>query len=111
MADDLTAKLGELLKRNRGTNCRGCWPMCGSTAYRKELRAKNLHDTEDPPEPRQEIPSNLDPELRLGRTTDGTTTTSIFRRWDWPAVVSVGTFRWTRSRPTCRISWFPIRAW
>jgi hypothetical protein len=39
---------------------------------RKELRAKNLHDTEDPPLSRQEIPANLDPALRHARTMDGT---------------------------------------
>lgn len=39
---------------------------------RDELREQNLHDTEEPPLPRQEIPADLDPSLRDGRTVDGT---------------------------------------
>ena len=39
---------------------------------RNELRAKNLHDTEEPPLEKRPIPPNLDPALREARTTDGT---------------------------------------
>ena len=39
---------------------------------RNDLREKNLHDTEEPPMVREEIPKNLDPALREGRTIDGT---------------------------------------
>jgi hypothetical protein len=39
---------------------------------RNELREKNLHDTEEPPLHREEIPPDLDPKLRSARTVDGT---------------------------------------
>jgi hypothetical protein len=39
---------------------------------RNELRQRNLHDTEEPPLPGQEIPADLDPSLRDSRTVDGT---------------------------------------
>jgi 2,4-dienoyl-CoA reductase-like NADH-dependent reductase (Old Yellow Enzyme family) len=39
---------------------------------RDELREKNLHDTEEPPLQKQEIPANLDPAIREARTVDGT---------------------------------------
>jgi hypothetical protein len=38
---------------------------------RNELRAKNLHDTEEPAFVKQEIKPDLDPALREGRTIDG----------------------------------------
>ena len=38
---------------------------------RNQLRAKNLHDTEEPPLPTQPVPPNLDPQLRNERTIDG----------------------------------------
>jgi heme peroxidase len=39
---------------------------------RNELREKNLHDTEEPPFDRQQIPPDLDPKVRAERTIDGT---------------------------------------
>jgi hypothetical protein len=39
---------------------------------RNDLREKNLHDTEEPPLERREIPANLDPALRESRTPEGT---------------------------------------
>ena len=39
---------------------------------RNELRAKNLHDTEEPALAMKPIPPNLDPALRKERTLDGT---------------------------------------
>ncbi len=39
---------------------------------RNDLREKNLHDTEEPPLARQDIPPDLDPKLREERTVDGT---------------------------------------
>ena len=44
-------------RRSHGMSCRVCWRMAGSFEMRTELRKKNLHDTEEPPEPRQEIPA------------------------------------------------------
>ena len=38
---------------------------------RNDLREKNLHDTEEPAMPRQDIPANLDPAVRSGRSIDG----------------------------------------
>ena len=35
---------------------------------RDELREKNLHDTEEPPLERKEVPADLDPALREART-------------------------------------------
>jgi hypothetical protein len=39
---------------------------------RNDLREKNLHDTEEPPLQKQEVPPDLDPKLREERTIDGT---------------------------------------
>jgi hypothetical protein len=39
---------------------------------RNELRAKNLHDTEEPAFEKTPVPSNLDPQLRNERTIEGT---------------------------------------
>ncbi|MGH9309904.1 MAG: peroxidase family protein [Vicinamibacterales bacterium] len=39
---------------------------------RNTLREKNLHDTEEPPYVKQEVPANLDPAIRGARSTDGT---------------------------------------
>jgi Animal haem peroxidase len=39
---------------------------------RNDLREQNLHDTEEPPLKRQEIPADLNPGLRTGRSIDGT---------------------------------------
>ena len=39
---------------------------------RNELRAKNLHDTEEPPLEKKPVPANLDPALRNERTIEGT---------------------------------------
>jgi hypothetical protein len=38
---------------------------------RNQLRRENLHDTEEPAFVKQDIPANLDPTLREGRTIDG----------------------------------------
>ena len=39
---------------------------------RNDLRAKNLHDTEEPPLEKKPVPANLDPALRNERTIEGT---------------------------------------
>ncbi len=72
MADDLIAKLGELLKKRPWYELPRLLADVRLVEIRNELRAKNLHDTEEPPETRQEIPANLDPALRHARTIDGT---------------------------------------
>ena len=65
---------------------------------RKELRAKNLHDTQEPPEARQEIPANLDPELRHARTIDGT-----YNDLNFPKMGSAGC-RFARNFPLDQVA-------
>jgi len=72
MADETIAKLGELLKKKPWYELPRLLADVRLYEIRKELRANNLYDTEEPPEPRQEIPANLDPALRHARTIDGT---------------------------------------
>ena len=72
MADDLTARLGDLLKKKPWYELPRLLADVRLYQIREELRAKNLYDTQEPPEPRQEIPTNLDPALRQNRTIDGT---------------------------------------
>src|SRR4249919_1800351 len=72
MPDDMLSKLGELLKKKPWYQLPRLLADGQLVEMRKELRAKNLHDTEDPPLSRQEIPANLDPALRHARTMDGT---------------------------------------
>jgi hypothetical protein len=52
---------------------------------RNQLRRENLHDTEEPPLERREIPANLDAALREGRTVDGT-----YNDLHYPAMGSCG---------------------
>src|SRR5687767_10519314 len=72
MADELFDKLGDLLKKKPWYELPRLLADGRLVAMRTELRKKNLHDTEEPPEPRQEIPADLDPALRAGRSVDGT---------------------------------------
>jgi hypothetical protein len=64
---------------------------------RKELREQNLHDTEEPPLTRREIPANLDPALREGRTIDGT-----FNDLHYPAMGATGR-RFGRNFPLANV--------
>jgi Animal haem peroxidase len=73
MADTLRDRVGTFLSERRE------WfelpRLLGAlrlVEIRNELREKNLHDTEEPPLARQEIPADLDPQLRNERTCDGT---------------------------------------
>jgi hypothetical protein len=72
MADDLISKLGDLLKKRPWYELPRLLADSRLVQMRNELRAKNLHDTQEPPAPRQDIPANLDPALRESRTIDGT---------------------------------------
>lgn len=72
MADDLIGKLAELFKTKPWHELPSLLAAGRLIEIRNELREKNLHDTEEPAEVRQEIPANLDPALREGRTLDGT---------------------------------------
>ena len=72
MADDLFDKLGDLLKKKPWYELPRLLADGRLVQMRTELRKKNLHDTEEPAEPRQEIPANLDPAVRNERSIDGT---------------------------------------
>ena len=71
MADDLTDRLGQLFKRRPWYKLPRLLGSVKLVEMRDELRAKNLHDTEEPPLERKAVPADLDPALREGRSTDG----------------------------------------
>ena len=90
MANDLLARVGSFLGGRRP------WyalprllSMPSLIKIRNELREKNLHDTEEPPLERKEIPPNLAPELREERTVDGT-----YNDLHYPAMGSCGRTVW-----------------
>ena len=85
MADDLTKKLGGLLNSRQWYELPRLLAMGRLIEVRNELRAKNLHDTEEPPLEKKDIPANLDPTLRDSRTTDGT-----YNDLHYPKMGSVG---------------------
>jgi len=93
MADELIAKLDDLLKRKPWYELPRLLADVRLYDIRNELRAKNLYDTQEPPEARQEIPANLDPELRHSRTIDGT-----YNDLDDPLMGSLGS-RFGRNVP------------
>ena len=68
---DLTERLGQLFKDRPWYKRPRLLAMVELIKIRDELRAKNLHDTEEPPLERQEIPAGLDPAVKEARTTDG----------------------------------------
>jgi hypothetical protein len=72
--DHLTGKIGDFLK----STSKRPWhelpklvAMPKLIEIRNQLRRENLHDTEEPPFPKQDIPADLDPAVREGRTVDG----------------------------------------
>ena len=85
MADDLHDRLGSFLNDRPWYKLPRLLAAARVAGIRDELRAKNLHDTEEPPLETQEIPIDLDPTLREARTTDGT-----FNDLDYPKMGSVG---------------------
>jgi hypothetical protein len=73
MASNLFGRISEFLETRRPWyKLPRVLSMPRLIEIRNELREKNLHDTEEPPMPRQEIPGDLDPKLRAERTVDGT---------------------------------------
>jgi hypothetical protein len=75
MPDKLFGRLGDFLQSKSNKpwyELPRLLAMPKLVEIRNQLRQENLHDTEEPPEPRQEVPANLNPELREGRTIDGT---------------------------------------
>ena len=78
--DDLTRRVDKLLKERPWYQLPRLFAMLRLVEMRDELRAKNLHDTEEPAFVREETPSGLDPAMRDARTTDGTLNDVHFAR-------------------------------
>jgi hypothetical protein len=72
MAEDLIDRLRRLLADKPWYRQPRPFAMAQLVEIRDTMRRKNLHDTEEPPLESGEIPHNLDPALREGRTSDGT---------------------------------------
>ncbi len=71
MPENLFDKLGSFLNRRPWYELPRLLSMTRLVEIRDELRQKNLHDTEEPPLEKKEIPADLDPKLREERTVDG----------------------------------------
>ena len=71
MSDQMSEKLGQLFRSRPWYRLPRLLAMVKLVDIRNELREKNLHDTEEPPLERKEVPADLDPVLREARTTDG----------------------------------------
>jgi hypothetical protein len=86
MPDDLFGRIGDFLNRRKPWyELPRLLAMPRLVQIRDELRAKNLHDTEEPALERKEIPPDLDPALRAARTVDGT-----YNDLHYPAMGSCG---------------------
>src|SRR5262245_1562708 len=72
MSDSLFSNIGQFLHRRPWYELPKLLAMPRLVQIRNELRQKNLHDTEEPPLERKEVPPDLDPKLREERTVDGT---------------------------------------
>jgi hypothetical protein len=72
MADDLADKIGDLLKKKPWYELPRLLADGRLVEMRTRMRKENLHDTNEPAEPRQEIPANQDPAARNQRSIDGT---------------------------------------
>ena len=104
MADDFFDKLGDLLKKKPWYELPRLLADGRLVQMRTEMRKKNLHDTEEPPEPGREIPANLDPAYGTVDQSTVRRTICASRRWERPAGVSGATLRsstHSRTRPSC----------
>ena len=73
MAETLFSRIGDFLHRRRPWyKLPRLLAMPRLVEIRNDLRKYNLHDTEEPPLEKVEIPKDLDPKLRLERTIEGT---------------------------------------
>jgi len=70
--DPLLGRVGGFLTRRPWYKLPNLLAMPRLVEIRNELRAKNLHDTDDPKTPETPIPPDLDQKLRDERTVDGT---------------------------------------
>src|SRR5262245_10318934 len=68
----LTRRVDDLLKQREWYELPRLFAMFELINIRTTLREQNLHDTEEPPLEKKDIPANLDPALRESRTVDGT---------------------------------------
>ena len=68
----VSKKVDDLLKRREWYELPRLFAMLELINIRTQLRERNLHDTEEPPFEKKEIPANLDPALREARTIEGT---------------------------------------
>ena len=71
MSDQMSEKLGQLFRSRPWYRLPRLLAMVKLVDIRNELREKNLHDTEEPPLERKEVPADLDSALLEARTTDG----------------------------------------
>jgi len=85
MPDDLIERISDLVKRRPWYKLPRLLAMRRLVDIRNTLREKNLHDTEEPPFKRQDVPPDLNPALREARTTDGT-----FNDLQFPKMGSAG---------------------
>lgn len=86
MPEDLFGRIGDFLQRRRPWyQLPRLLAMPRLLQIRNEMRDKNLHDTEEPPLERKEIPPDLDPAVRTARHVDGT-----FNDLHYPAMGSCG---------------------
>ena len=67
-----TERIGELFASRPWYQLPRLLAMVKLVEIRDDLREKNLHDTEEPPFEKQDVPAVLDPALREGRSVDGT---------------------------------------
>ena len=72
MPEDFSARVTDLLNRREWFELPRLFAMGRLIEIRNQLRAENLHDTEEPAFVKTPVPGNLDPALRQGRTIDGT---------------------------------------
>jgi hypothetical protein len=72
MPDSLLSRIGGLLQRRPWYELPRLLAMPRLFEIRNTMREKNLHDTQEPPFAKEEIPADLDPRLRDERTVEGT---------------------------------------
>ena len=85
MTDRLLDRITGLLKKKNWYEMPRLLAMVRLGEIREDLREKNLHDTEDPLLKRADPGTQLDPEVRNSRSTDGTNNDLLY-----PAMGSVG---------------------
>lgn len=69
--DAMSRRIGGLIRGRQWYELPSLLAMGRLIEVRNELRAKNLHDTEEPPLETRPIPADLDPAIREGRSPDG----------------------------------------